>query len=106
MTDVLRANCKRAIYLIKNIDAKLVFADHVYDTNKIFSELNKQNIKPIIPPKCNYLDQRCYEPKIYCLSYIIENAFLDLKRCHAIAIYYAKNLDVFIISVFVYLFVK
>ena len=33
VTEGTRADCKGAINLIKNIDAKLVFADHAYDTN-------------------------------------------------------------------------
>ena len=33
------ADCKEAIYLIKNINAKLIFADRAYDTNEILSYL-------------------------------------------------------------------
>ena len=37
VTDRSRADCKDAIHLIKNINAKLVFADRAYDTNEILS---------------------------------------------------------------------
>ena len=35
------ADCKEAIHLIKNINAKLVFANCAYDTNEILSYLNQ-----------------------------------------------------------------
>ena len=57
VTDGSYANCKEAFHLIKNINAKLVFADRVYDTNEILSYLNQRNIRPVIPPKCNCLHQ-------------------------------------------------
>ena len=38
VTDELCADCKKeAIPLIKNINAKLIFSDRAYDTNKILS---------------------------------------------------------------------
>ena len=52
---------KEAIQLIKNINAKLVFADRAYDTNEILSCLNQRNIKPVIPPKFNCRHQRDYK---------------------------------------------
>ena len=61
VTDELCADCKEAIHLIKNIDAKLVFADRACDTNEILSYLYQQNIKPVISPKCNCLHQHGYK---------------------------------------------
>ena len=40
VTDRSYADYKEAIHLIKNISAKLVFADRAYDTNEILSYLN------------------------------------------------------------------
>ena len=54
-------DCKEAIHLTENIDAKLVFADRAYDTNKILSYINQRNIKSVIPPKLNHLHQRGYK---------------------------------------------
>ena len=54
-------NRMKAIHLIKNINAKLVFADRAYDTNEILSYLNQQNIKPVTPQKRNRLYQRGYK---------------------------------------------
>ena len=101
--------CER--YLIKNINAKLVFADRVYDTNEILSYLNQRNISPVIPPKRNRLHQCDYKGftekrqqshrKLYCSHHIIENTFLALKRWRGIFTRYAKTLDTFIASVFI-----
>ena len=33
VTEGTRADCKEAINLLKNLDAKLLFADRAYDTN-------------------------------------------------------------------------
>ena len=60
VTDELCADYKEAIHLIKNINAKLVFADRAYNTNEILSYLYQQNIKPVISPKRNRLHQRGY----------------------------------------------
>ena len=72
-------DCKEAIHLIKNINAKLVFANRAYDTNEILSYLNQLNRKPVIPLKRNRLHQRDSERKLYCSRHIVENTFLALK---------------------------
>ena len=58
VTEGTRADCKEAINLIKNLYAKLVCADRAYDTNEILSYIAKRNIKTVIPPKHNRLEQR------------------------------------------------
>ena len=59
VTDGSYADCEEAIHL--NINAKLVFADHAYDTNEILSYLNQWNIGSVIPAKYNYLYQLGYK---------------------------------------------
>ena len=61
VTDKSFTNFKKATNLIKNINAKLVFADRVCDTNEILSYLNQRNIKPAILPKRNRLHQWDYK---------------------------------------------
>ena len=61
VTNRLCADCKEAIHLIKNINAKLVFADRAYDTNEILSNLNQRNMKPVTSPKRNRLHRRGYK---------------------------------------------
>ena len=47
--------------MLKNLGAKLVFADRAYDTNEILSYIAKRNIKLIIAPKRNRLEQRDFK---------------------------------------------
>ena len=61
VTDGTRADCKKTINLLKNLGAKLVFADRAYDTNEILSYIAKRNIKLIIAPKRNRLEQRDFK---------------------------------------------
>ena len=66
ITDGSCASWKKAIHLIKNIKAKLVFVDRAYDTNEILSYLNQQNIRLVIPPKRNRVYQcgyKCFKEK-------------------------------------------
>ena len=100
-TNGSRADCQEAIHLIKNINAKLVFADRAYDANEILSYLNKKNTKQAAQPKYNRLYQRDYKRKLYCFRHIIENTFLSLSCWCGISTRYAKTLDAFIASVFV-----
>ena len=61
VTEGMCAACKETINLLKNLDAKLVFADRAYDTNEILSYIARRNVKSIIPPKRNRLEQRDYK---------------------------------------------
>ena len=61
VTEGTRADCKEAVNLLKNLDAKLVFADRAYDTNEILFYIAKRNIKAVIPPKHNRFEQRDYK---------------------------------------------
>ena len=101
VTEGTHADCKETINSLKNFDAKLVFADRAYDTNEILSYLARQNIKAVIPPKRNRLEQRVYNSKLYRFRHIIENTFLTFKRWYGVVTRYAKTLDGFIASIYV-----
>ncbi len=60
-TEGTHADCKGTINSLKNLDAKLVFADRAYDTNEILSYITKRNMKSVISPKRNRLEQRDYK---------------------------------------------
>ncbi len=94
------AGCKEAIDLIKNLDASLVFADRAYDNNKILPYVAMQNIRPIIHPKRNRIEQRDYNHKLYRFRYIIKNTFLAFKCWHFIIIRYVKTLDGLVASIY------
>ncbi len=69
--DGTHVDCKEAVNLLKNLDAKLSFANRAYDTNEIFSYIAKQNIKSVISPKRNRLEQRGYNSKFYRFRHTI-----------------------------------
>ena len=100
VTEGTRADCKETINLLKNLDAKLLFANRAYDTNEILSYIAKRNIKSVIPPKCNRLERRDYNRKLYRFRHIIENTFPIFKYWHGIATRYAKTIDGFIASIY------
>ena len=92
VTEGTRADCKETINLLKNLDVKLLFADRAYDTNEILFYITKRNIKSVVPPKRNRLEQCNYSCTLYCFRYVIENTFLVFKRWRSIATRYAKKL--------------
>ena len=115
VTDGSCADCKEVIHLIKNINAKLAFADCTCDTNEILSYLNQRNTKPVIHAKRDRLYQRGYKcfkvlkkrensfiGKLYRLCYIIGNTLLAIKCWCIIATCCAQPLDTLISSVFVH----
>ena len=71
VTEGTHTDCKQAINLFKNLDAKLVFADRAYDTNEILSYITVQNMKSVISPKRNRLEQCGYNRKLYRFRHII-----------------------------------
>ncbi len=79
VTEETYADCKGSINLIKNIDANLVSADCVYNTNKILSYIDEQNMKLVILPKRSSIKQRGYACTLVCFRHIIQNDFLVFK---------------------------
>ena len=53
----------------------------------------------VIPPKRHRVEKREYDKDTYKLRYLIENAFLHLKRWRGIATRYAKNSKSFLAAV-------
>ncbi len=110
VTDGTRADCKEAINLLKNLDAKLVFADRVYDTNEILSYIARRNIKS----KRNRLERRDYKgfrvlrkrdssltENFIALDILSKILFLLLNIGAVSPPRYAKTLDGFIASIYV-----
>ncbi len=97
VTEKKYADCKEAINLLKNLNAKLLFANRAYNTNEILSYIAKRNIKS----KRDRLEQRGYNRKLYRFRHIIENTFLVFKRWRGIATRYFKTSVVFSASFFV-----
>jgi transposase len=91
ITQGTTADCTQASRLIEGISADYLLADRGYDSNAIIEQAEKQEIKPVIPPKKNRKKQREYDKDLYKLRHLVENAFLHLKRWRGIATRYAKN---------------
>jgi transposase len=85
------ADCTQASRLIEGITAEHLLADRGYDTNAIIEQAEKQGMKPVIPSNKNRIIQREYDPELYKLRHLVENAFLHLKRWRGIATRYAKK---------------
>lgn len=87
--------------LLEGLKIKVLFADRGYDTNKILNYAQENNIKAVIPPKCNRKEQREYDKELYKHRHLVENAFLHLKRWRGIATRYAKNATSFLAAIHV-----
>jgi transposase len=83
ITQGTTADCTQASRLIEGISADYLLADRGYDSNAIIEQAEKQEIKPVIPPKKNRKKQREYDKDLYKLRHLVENAFLHLKQTMA-----------------------
>ena len=67
-------------FLIDGISTEVLLADRAYDVDSIITEFISQGMEVVIPPKKNRTKSREYDKALYKLRYLIENAFLYLKR--------------------------
>lgn len=58
VTEGLRADCKEAIGLIKDITAEYLFADCGYDSDEIIEFAEENGMITVIPPRRNRKEQR------------------------------------------------
>ena len=68
-----------------------LIADKGYDSDAIVEQAKRQGMEAVIPPRRNRKVLREYDPSLYQLRHLVENAFLHLKRWRGIATRYAKN---------------
>ena len=99
ITEGTRADCKEAVHLIDGISAGALLADRGYATNQILAYAAAAGMEVVIPAKRNRKQQRNYDHYLYRLRYLVENAFLHLKRWRGIATRYAKNSSSFLAAV-------
>lgn len=71
-------------------------ADKGYDSDVIVEQAAAQGMSGVIPSRKNRKEQRSYDKHLYRHRYLIENAFLHLKRWWGIATRYAKNSATFL----------
>lgn len=74
-----RADCTQASALIDGLKEGYFLADRD-DTQEILDKAKSQDMKIVMPPKKNRKQQRDYDKHLYKIRYLVENAFLHLKR--------------------------
>jgi len=84
---------------MQNIVAEYLLADRGYDSDVIVKQAEEQGIKAVIPPRKNRKSKRYYDKYLYKFRYLVENAFLHIKRWRGIATRYAKNTASFLAAV-------
>lgn len=100
ITEGVGAGCKEAVNLIRGINGKVLSADRGYDTKEVVDDAGQHPFEVVIPPRRNCREQRKYDKYLYKLRYLIENAFLDLKRWCGFAPGYTKNASSFPAAVY------
>ena len=70
--------------------AENLLADKGYDSDAIIAHAVSNGVVAVIPPRRNRKVQRGYDKEIYRERYLVENAFLRMKRWRGIATRYAK----------------
>jgi len=85
--------------LIDGFEAENLMADRGYDTDTIIDHARLKGMFPLIPPKRNRKIQRDYDKELYKTRYLVEQAFLHLKRWRGIATRYAKNAASFLAAI-------
>ena len=99
ITSGTTADCTQACRLVEEIDADCLIADKGYDSDAIVSTAAERGMTVVIPPRSNRKSQREYDKYLYRTGYLVENAFLKLKRWRGIATLYAKYTSSFLAAV-------
>lgn len=82
----------RADQLIEGLKPDAAIADKGYDADALLEKLQKQDCKPVIPPKKNRKLQREYDKNLYIQRNLIERFFNKLKQFRRVATRYDKLL--------------
>ena len=91
LTEGTIADCSQAVTLIDGLPAEYLLADKGYDSDQVVAEALARQINPVIPPRSNRKNPRGYDPDLYKLRHLVENAFLHLKAWRGVATRYAKR---------------
>ena len=75
------ADCLFAEALIADTTADKLLADKAYDTDAIRNLAISLGMDAVIPPKTNRKKQLFFDCYLYRYRHLVENRFLDFKRC-------------------------
>ncbi len=92
--------------LIEGMEAQSVLADKGDDSNEFVSYIQEQQMRAVIPPKRNRIEQREYDKLLYKDRNLVERFFSRIKHFRRIATRYEKldrNFLSFINLVFAYI---
>ena len=78
-----------ALIVDTTVDKLLV--NKAYDTDAISNLAVSSGMDAVIPPKANRKEQRPFDYYLYRYRHLVENRFLDFKRCRGMVTRYAKN---------------
>ena len=67
------ADCSKAIELIDGLEGDIVIADKGYDSTEIVEFVEESGMKPVIPPRKNRLQQRCYDKGLYKRRHLVDS---------------------------------
>lgn len=99
ITEGSAADCSYGEYLMDGIEAKGLLADRGYDSNKIVNDGISKGMKVVILARKNRKIQGSYDHLAYKFRYVVEKAFLHLKRWRGINRRYAKNASSFLAAI-------
>ena len=75
------ADCLFAEALIADATADKLLADKAYDIDAIRNLAISLGMDAVIPPKTNRKKQLSFDRYLYRYRHLVENRFLDFKRC-------------------------
>lgn len=80
LTPGQRHDITQASELLEGFEKAQVIADNGYDSNALIEQLEKQNCKPVIPPRSNRKTPREYDKDVYKERHLIECFFNKIKH--------------------------
>lgn len=76
--------------LIEGLPAQAVLADKGYDADHFVRYLEEHDMKAVIPPRANRLEQRDYDRDLYKNRNLVERFFGRIKHFRRVATRYEK----------------
>lgn len=85
------ADISVAPMLLQRVSAQCVVADRAYDSDSLIVQLQRDDMRAVIPPRRHRRMQRVYDRDIYRQRYRVERIFAHLKHFRRVASRYYKT---------------